>query len=118
MIIHEIVTGQGSTTWRLGIELSPSGDRLVEETFDELRASPLSRPLPDNAWVNLRVTVDIGISNARAIVSLDGKDVAIHKVVVLGARPVTLYAGQRAVTAEAGGSIVDVDNVVLRTDER
>ncbi|MBS2018776.1 MAG: hypothetical protein JST00_38270 [Deltaproteobacteria bacterium] len=118
VMIHEIVTGQGSNFWRLGIELSPSGDRIVEETFDALRATPLSRPLPANAWVNLRINVDIGISGARAIVSLDGKDVAIHKILIPGARPVTLYAGQRALDAEAGGSIVDVDNVVLYIDER
>lgn len=117
VVIHEVLARAGVEGWSLGIELASDGDRLVERTFEARRVSPLSRNLPDNAWVKVRVTVDIGFSAARAVVRLDEKIVADHRINPPGAAGVWLFAGQRALDAAAGGSIVDFDNVVLRTDE-
>lgn len=115
--IHEIFARAGIEGWSLSIELASDGDRLVERTFEARRVSPLSRSLPNNAWVKVRVTVDIGFSAARAVVRLDEKIVADHRINPPGAAGVWIFAGQRALDATAGGSIVDFDNVVLRTDE-
>lgn len=109
---HEIVASD--VKWRLAIELSAGGDKVIEETATERRSSPLSRQLPDNTWVLLRVRATLGLPAKPAVVSLDGVDVATHVTSPPGGQFVTLYVGQRPASSEAGEGIVDIDNVVAR----
>lgn len=112
LFIHEIVASD--VKWRLNIELSSTGDRVVEETATDRRSSPLSRQLSDNTWVLLRVRAYLGLPARPSVVSLDGVDVATHVTEPPGKQFVTLYVGQRPASSQAGESIVDVDNVVAR----
>jgi hypothetical protein len=114
VLVHQLYEEQSK--WALSLSISPQGDRLVEEYFDpgyKTHSVPLSRPLPEGAWVHIVMYAQVGLSTAKSWVTFDGAIVAMKTLVAAPgvSQKLGAVAGQNRSKVGAVGVVIDIDNV-------